>query len=236
MLLAIDIGNTSINNGIFDGEVLKKSFRIPSNARNLRSTYQRRSGKDIKKVIIVSVVPQVLKNVERALNRKIMVVGRDVDSGIKNLYKNPKQVGHDRLVNARAAYELYGGSSIVVDFGTAITIDVVNKKKEYLGGVIMPGVEISLEALSNKAELLPKVKLQKPKGVLGKDTRQSMINGAVYGFSSMCDGIIARYGRKKVIATGGMSRLIAPYCKSIDKIDPELTLKGLRLIGEEADA
>ncbi|MBU1147590.1 MAG: type III pantothenate kinase, partial [Candidatus Omnitrophica bacterium] len=182
MLLAIDIGNTSINNGIFDGKVLKKSFRIPSNARNLRPTYQRRLGKDIKKVIIVSVVPQVLKNVERALNRKIMVVGRDVDSGIKNLYKRPKQVGQDRLVNARAAYELYGGGCIIVDFGTAITIDVVNKKKEYLGGVIVPGVEISLEALSSKAMLLPKVKLEKPKGVLGKDTRQSMINGAVYGF------------------------------------------------------
>ncbi len=232
MLLAIDIGNTHINNGIFEGNVLKKDFRIPTNSRNLSSAYK---GK-FDTVIIVSVVPKALKDIEKVLGRKAIVVGRDIDSGVKNIYKDPKQVGQDRLVNARAAYELYGGSCIVVDFGTAITIDVVNKKKEYLGGVIMPGVEISLEALSSKAALLPKVKLEKPKGILGKNTRQSMINGAVYGFSSMCDGIVARYGRKKVIATGGMSRLIAPYCKSVDKIDPELTLKGLRLIGEEADA
>ncbi|MDP8230955.1 MAG: type III pantothenate kinase [Candidatus Gorgyraea atricola] len=232
MLLAIDIGNTYIHNGIFEGKVLKESFRVSTNSRNLRSIYKKR----FDAVIAVSVVPKALKDVEKALGKKAMVVGRDIDSGVKNMYKNPRQVGQDRLVNARAAYELYGGSCIIVDFGTAITIDVVNDRKEYLGGVIMPGVEISLEALSNKAVLLPKVKLGKPRGVLGKDTRQSMINGAVYGFSSMCDGIIARYGRKKVIATGGMSRLIAPYCKSVDKIDPELTLKGLRLIGEEADA
>lgn len=242
MLLAVDVGNTTINNGVFEGNALKNSFRIQTNAKDLRARYSRRLNQRIETVVIVSVVPKVLRDVKEALKRftgaEILVVGKDVNSGIKNLYKNPEQVGQDRLVNARAAYELYGGS-IIVDFGTAVTIDIVTKDRKYLGGLIAPGVEISLDALSERAALLPRVVLRKPRGVLGRETRQSMINGAVYGFSSLCDGIVQRlkmrYGRrKKVIATGGMSPLIGPYCKSVDRIDPELTLKGLRLIGDES--
>ena len=242
MLLAIDIGNTNINNGVFQGRTLKKRFRVPTYSKDLEKQYRPYAGK-VDVAVIVSVVPKVLQRLDRALKKisvgKILVVvGRDIDSGVKNLYKNPGQVGQDRLVNARAAYELYGGAAIVVDFGTAITIDVVNRKKEYLGGVIAPGVEISLNALSEQAYLLPKVRLRKAKSILGKETSESMISGAIYGFSGLCDGLVEKLKKKycrnaRVIATGGMSTLIGTYCKGVDRIDPDLTLKGLRLIGDE---
>ena len=136
MLLAVDIGNTSINNGIFDGRILKKAFRVPTYAKVLEALYAKRLS-DARGAVIVSVVPKVLGRVERicerVLGKKVMVVGRDISSGIKNRYRNPRQVGQDRLVNARAAYEMYGGPCIIVDFGTAITIDVVNKKKNISG-------------------------------------------------------------------------------------------------------
>lgn len=243
MLLAVDVGNTNIHNGIFKGRALRKTFQIPTYAKDVKSQYARKLRPyldKIERIIIVSVAPRALREVEailrRLCGRKILVVGRDVNAGVRNRYKNPRQVGQDRLVNAGTAYELFGGASVVVDFGTAITIDFINKEKEYLGGVIVPGVEISLKALSERAALLPKVNLRKPgtAGVLAKETRQSMINGAVYGFSSLCDGIVRklkkRYrGRCRVIATGGMSRLIGRYCETVDKIDPDLTLKGLSL-------
>ena len=247
MLLVIDIGNTSIHNGVFKGRTLRKTFRIPTYAKNLRSQYAKKLRSYLKGlggVVIASVAPIALKQVEKTIKNlvgaKILVVGRDIDSGVKNLYRKPWQVGQDRLVNARIAYEMHGGESIVVDFGTAITIDVINKDKEYLGGVIAPGVEISLSALSERAYLLPKVGVKKPAGVLGKETEESIVSGTVYGFSCLCDGIVHRLKKKyckraRVIATGGLSRLIGPYCETVDKIDPELTLKGLRLIGAEND-
>jgi len=245
MLLAIDIGNTSIHSGMFDKKVLRKDFRISAHSRNLKKEYSaklRPYVKDIDSVIVTSVVPAVLKKVEKAVkkivNKNCAVVGRDVDSGVKNLYRNPKQVGSDRLVNARAAYELYGGECIVVDFGTAITIDVVNKKRQYIGGVIAPGPGISLWALYEKTALLPKVTIRKPKGILGKETRESMLIGIVAGFSSLCDGIVWKLKKRyckdaRVIITGGFSKLIGPYCENADKIDANLTLKGLRLIALE---
>ncbi|MDP2910994.1 MAG: type III pantothenate kinase [Candidatus Omnitrophota bacterium] len=242
MLLAIDIGNTSIHNGIFDKKVSKKTFRIATYSKNLNMEYVgnlKRYLKDIDSVIITSVVPQALKKVEKAIKditgKKSVVVGRDLDSGVKNLYNDPGQVGTDRLVNARAAYELYGGECIIVDFGTAITIDIVNKKRQYIGGVIAPGPGISLWALSEKTALLPRITIKKPKSILGKETKESMLAGIVYGFSSLCDGIVCklkkRYCRNaKVIVTGGFSKLIGPYCETADKIDPDLTLKGLEII------
>jgi len=242
MLLTIDIGNTSIYNGVFDNKVLKKTFRIPAYSGNLIKEYKAKLkpyvGK-IDSVIVTSVVPLVLKKTETAikktLNKNCIVVGRDADSGIRNLYKNPKQVGSDRLVNARSAYELYGGECVIVDFGTAITIDIVNKKRQYIGGVIAPGPGISLWALTEKTALLPKVAIKKPKGILGIETKESMIIGIVYGFASLCDGIVGKLKKQycknaKVIITGGFSKLMGPYCESADIIDPELTLKGLRII------
>ena len=242
MLLAIDIGNTNIHNGVFDKKVLKKTFRIPTYSGSLRGKYTIKLKpylKNIDYVMITSVVPLVLKKVEKAIEditgKKSIVVGRDIASGVKNLYKNPAQVGSDRLVNARAAYELYGGGCIIVDFGTAITIDIVNKKRQYIGGGIAPGPRGSLWALSEKTALLPKVAIKKPKGILGRETKESMRIGIVYGFSSLCDGIARKLKKRycrdaKVIATGGFSMLIGPYCESVDKIDPDLTLKGLEII------
>ena len=214
-------------------------------SKNLNMEYAKnlnRYLKDIDSVIITSVVPQALKKVENAIKditgKKSAVVGRDLDSGVKNLYNNPGQVGPDRLVNARAAYELYGGECIIVDFGTAITIDIVNQRMQYIGGVIAPGPGISLWALSEKTALLPMITIKKPKGILGKETKESMRAGIIYGFSSLCDGIVCklkkRYCRNaKVIVTGGFSKLIGPYCETADRIDPDLTLKGLRLIAED---
>ncbi len=247
MLLAIDIGNTSIHNGIFDKKVLKRAFRILTYSGDLTRDYEVKLKpylKDIDSVIIASVVPIALKKVEKAIkktiNKNCIVVGRDVDSGVKNLYRNPEQVGSDRLVNARAAYELYDGACIIVDFGTAITIDIVNEKLQYIGGVIAPGPGISLWALYEKTALLPKVAIKKPKGILGKETKESMLIGVIYGFSSLCDGIVRklkrRYSRNaKVIATGGFSKLIGPYCENVDKIDSELTLKGLEIISKSVN-
>ncbi len=242
MLLAIDIGNTSIHNGIFDKKVLKKTFRIPSYAGNLADSYRAKLKPYIGRidsVIVTSVVPRVLKKTQKAIkkiiNKKCVVVGIDADSGIKNLYKDPRQVGSDRLVNARAACELYGAPCVIVDFGTAITIDIVNHRREYIGGVIAPGPGISLWALSEKTALLPKVSIRKPKGILGKETKESMIIGVVYGFSSLCDGIVSKLKKQychkaKVIVTGGFSKVIGPYCENVDKIDADLTLKGLNII------
>ncbi|MDP2911010.1 MAG: type III pantothenate kinase [Candidatus Omnitrophota bacterium] len=242
MILAIDIGNTSIYNGIFDKKALKKTFRVDSHSKNLKSQYNaglKPFFRSIGLVIITSVAPQVLKRIEGAVKditgKKPVVVGRDIDSGVENLYRDPRQVGTDRLVNARAAYELYGGECVIVDFGTAITIDIVNKKQQYIGGVIAPGPGISLWALSEKTALLPRVKLKKPKGVLGRETKESMLIGAVYGFSSLCDGIVRKLKKRycknaKVIVTGGFSGLIGPYCETADKIDEKLTLKGLQII------
>jgi len=244
MLLAIDIGNTSIHNGIFDKKVLKKAFRIPTYSGDLPRHYRVKLKPYFKKidyVIVTSVVPAALRNVEKAvkkiINKNCIVVGRHMDSGIINLYKDPEQVGTDRLVNARAAYELYPGGCIIVDYGTAITIDIVNKKKQYIGGVIAPGPGISLWALSEKTALLPKVAIKKPKGILGRETKESILSGIVYGFSSLCDGIVHKLKKRycpdaKVIATGGFSKLIGPYCETIDIIDPNLTLKGLEIIME----
>ncbi|MFH1479594.1 MAG: type III pantothenate kinase [Candidatus Omnitrophota bacterium] len=247
MLLAVDIGNSNIHSGIFEESFLKKDFKIPTYTDDLGVEYRKKLRpyiRSIDKVILVSVVPKISIDVKRVLRStlgiRILVVGENIDSGVKNCYNKPKQVGQDRLVNARAGFDLYGGESIIVDFGTAITIDMVNRKKEYLGGLIVPGLELSLNALSGRAALLPKIILSKPRSLLGKETKDSMISGAVYGISSLCDGVVNKLKNKyskdaKAIATGGVAEFISPYCKSIEKVDRALTLKGLQLISEEKD-
>lgn len=243
MLLAIDIGNTSITLGIFVGSKLTMKWRTPpeKGLEGLFKDFERLP--QIGVIIVSSVVPKVLPKLERGLHKlfkiKPLVVGRDLDYGIPNLYKDPRQVGSDRLVNAVAARSLYGSPIIVVDFGTATTFDLISKDGEYLGGIIAPGVEVSLKALSRAAALLPEVDVRRPRGLLGRETKESMIQGTVYGFSALCDGIVAKlrkeHGRKiQVVATGGFARIITSYCKTIDidKVDPWLTLKGLRMIYE----
>lgn len=239
MLLTVDIGNTTIAFGVFQGRKLKSSWKIPTSSIFSKGMALKPI-KDIDGVIISSVVPKatpiIKKLVRNRFKIKPLILGKDIKAPIKNLYRNPKQVGQDRLVNAVAASELYGYPIIVVDFGTAITFDVISKRKEYLGGIIIPGIEISLEALSSKAALLPRIKLSLPKEFVGRDTVNSMKSGIFYGFGSLCDGLIkklkTKYGKQLVIATGGYSQLIAKFCNSIDKIKPDLTLHGLRIIYE----
>lgn len=251
MLLTIDIGNTNITISVFKGKRLIAHWRIVTQAERTVDEYYlifknlfaevkiRMEG--IKSIIICSVVPKVLtilkETVKRLFKEKILILGENLEVPIKNLYHNPKQVGQDRLVNAFAGYTLYGGPLIVIDFGTAITFDLVSSKGEYLGGIIAPGIEISLEALWQRTALLPHVELAKPKGLIGKDTINSIRSGIFYGFSGLCDGLVKRLkeelGRNtKVIATGGQAEIIATYCQTIDKVNKLLTLEGLQLIYE----
>lgn len=241
-VLTVDIGNTNITLGLFKGVKLLHIWRLAASDKINLLSYKPKL-KNIDGVIICSVVPKALKSFKLALKRifnlKPLVVGKDIDTGVINRYDNPRQVGQDRLVNARAAYEIYKRGCIIVDFGTAITIDVVNDRREYLGGIIVPGLEISLEALAQRTALLPLLKLAKPKNLIGQSTKNSILSGLFYGFSALADGLIKKFkGKLKqnllVVATGGHSRLIAPYCKNIDVIRPTLTLEGLGLIYQNA--
>lgn len=239
MLLTVDIGNTTIAFGVFQGRKLKSSWKIPTSSIFSKGKVLKPI-KDIDGVIISSVVPKATPIIKKLVRNRFkispLVLGENIKAPIKNLYRNPKQVGQDRLANAVAASELYGYPIIVVDFGTAITFDIISKRKEYLGGIIIPGIEISLEALSSKAALLPRIKLSLPKEFVGRDTVSSMKSGIFYGFGSLCDGLIGkikkRYGEQLVIATGGYSRLMAKFCNSMDKVKPDLTFQGLRIIYE----
>ena len=176
---------------------------------------------------------------QRLFKVKPLILGKDIKVPIKNLYRKPKQVGQDRLVNAYAAHALHKTPLIIIDFGTAVTFDVVSRQGAYLGGIITPGIELSLNALSEKAALLPKIELRgKLKGVtsvLGRTTSESMASGIFHGFASMCDGLVARLKKKfglklNVIATGGGAHLVSRFSASIKRFDDNLTLKGINLI------
>ncbi|MBM3246231.1 MAG: type III pantothenate kinase [Candidatus Omnitrophica bacterium] len=239
MLLAIDIGNTNISFGVFKGRGLAKRFNISTRDYKLAKLEARLAGLDIGQVVICSVVPQITGRLARDLKglsgRRPYIIGKDILVPLKNLYRRPRQVGQDRLVNAYAGVRLYGAPLIVVDFGTAVTFDVVSKNKEYLGGMILPGLGISLEALAERTALLPRIKLGKPAEFIGRDTRASMLSGIVYGFAALSDDLALRIKEKirqkaLVIGTGGNINIIARYCRGLDKIDRDLTLKGLSLL------
>lgn len=240
MLLAIDVGNTNITLGLFKGRRLWRRYSIPTQFKSYSLPFKKiLSRNKISGVIICSVVPKataiLAKNLKQLLGKKPVIVGKEVTVPIKNLYHKPRQVGSDRLVNAFAAVALYGAPLIVVDFGTAITFDVVSQRKEYLGGVILPGLQISLDCLEEKTALLPKIRLRKPKGLVGRDTQNSMLSGVVYGFGALADNLIVKIKkqigkRATVIGTGGNINLIVGYCQNFDKIDRDLTLKGLNMV------
>ncbi len=184
-----------------------------------------------------SITPMLREMVERWFLVEPVVVGPGIRSGMAILYDNPKEVGADRIADAVAAYDLYPGPCLVVDFGTATTFDAVSARKEYLGGAIVPGIEISLNALFSSAAALRKVELTEPRGVIGKSTVESIQSGALFGFAEQADGLCRRFKAElgvgtTVIATGGLSGLISRYCKEIDVVEPWLTLHGLRLIYE----
>ncbi len=251
MLLTIDVGNTNMVFGLYDGDKLCGSFRISTNAERTSdelgmqiSQYYHFHGVDraeTNAVIIASVVPQVMYTLVNAIRKylhiKPVIAGRDVDIGIVNRYINPREVGADRLVNAVSAVKKYGKPLIVVDIGTATTFDAIDKDGAYQGGVIFPGIKVAMEALFIKASKLPRVDIERPETAIGKTTVQSMQSGAVRGYVGALTGIIADIkkelgGEARVVATGGMGRMMAEYCSVIDDVDPNLTLEGLRLIYE----
>jgi type III pantothenate kinase len=237
MLLAIDVGNTNITFGLFDEKKLVKQWRCLTGALRVPS-----SKFLVTRVIICSVVPsldQKLKTeVQRLFGIKPFFITAENISGIKVKVKNKREVGADRVVNALAAYKLYGGPCIVVDFGTATTFDVVSSKGEYLGGAIAPGIALARDALYNQTAKLPRVEIKAPRSVIGKDTVSAMQSGLVYGYVSLVEGMIRklRFERRElnvgVIATGGYAPLICRHTKIVDRVDQDLTLKGLRLVGE----
>jgi len=244
MLLAVDIGNTFITLGAFRDRRLVKRATLPTKSKaHLRGLKNFISGNIIEAAIICSVVPQttvvLAKDLRRLLGTEPYIIGKNIRVPVKNLYRKPKQVGMDRLVNAYAGIKLYKAPLVAVDFGTAITFDVVSKKGEYLGGMIIPGLKISLEAMAERTALLPRIKLARPKEFIGKDTRNSMLSGIIYGFAALTDDLSQRIKRHiginaRVIGTGGNIGLISKYCKKIDVVDRDITLKGLNLIYEAA--
>ena len=190
-------------------------------------------------IIISSVVPLALARLVAELHRmcisKIIILGRDKTVPIRNRYRIKNEVGQDRLVNAFAAKILYGTPAVIIDFGTAITFDIISKRGDYLGGLILPGIELSLSSLYRNTALLPNVELERASSIIGKDTVSSMRGGILFGFGAMCDGLATKYKKilgksTKVIATGGNSKLMKRYARSIQHVDEDLTLKGLQLI------
>lgn len=245
MLLTIDIGNTNISFGIFKAGKILKKFSLRTVEYNTQKLRRKIDNAKIDAALICSVVPRCEKiladNLERHFCLKPHILGKDIFVPITNLYQKPKQVGQDRLVNAYAGIMCYGAPLVVVDFGTAITFDVISKNKAYLGGMILPGLEISLDALTKRTALLPKVKLAQPKEFIGRDTKMSMLSGITYGFAALTDCLAGKIKKKlgketRVIGTGGNINFIARYCAAFDKTDIDLTLKGLNLIYIDAVA
>lgn len=249
MILAVDVGNTQTVLGLFSGTTLDAHWRISSNpaltADELRVKIgallqaSGRSWAEIERVVISSVVPRLTSAYEQlaedSTSRAPMVVGPGLKTGMAIKYGNPHEVGADRIVNGVAAFEAYGGPVLVVDFGTATTIDVIDATGAYLGGAIAPGVETSAEALFSKAARLSKVDLEPPTRVIAQSTRESVQAGLLLGQAAMIDGLVRRVFAElgttaPVVMTGGLAERMAPLCETATAVDPDLTLKGLMLI------
>lgn len=246
MKLLLDIGNTNSSLALCEGKRIKKRYFIYTLKEEIcAEPLKRLLGKDLKHIdtaVIVSVAPKFLKIFKKTLKDIapwicIKVIGKDLTVPIKNNYKEPLQVGQDRLVASFAAKKMYRTPLLVIDFGTAVTFDYVNEKGEYEGGLIFPGVRLALESLSSGAALLPEINLKDVRGFLGKSTSASMNKGMVFGYASMCEGMILRFKKKygkelQVVATGGDAKLIAKHTKHIETISPDLIFKGLNFLGE----
>ncbi|MBN1154861.1 type III pantothenate kinase [candidate division KSB1 bacterium] len=252
MLLAIDIGNTNIVLGLFQDGDLAAHWRISSSTSRTSDEcwlvltqlmdQHDLSISDIEGVIICSVVPNITpaftRMAEEKLRTEAIIITADLDFGLINRYSDPHAVGADRLVNAVAGYARYGGPLIIIDFGTATTFDVVSKNKEYLGGIIAPGVESSAMVLHRNAARLPKVEMKFPDLLIGNSTESSIQSGIMYGTVEMIDGMVQRIMEElgpdtRTVATGGLANVIVPYCRTVHDFNPMLTLDGLNMIYEK---
>jgi type III pantothenate kinase len=245
MLLAIDVGNTQTVFGLFDGDRLTDQFRVGTDRTHtgdelavmLRAFVELES---LDGIVLSSVVPQLQREYELFAERwagvELIVLGPGVSTGIPVLNVDPREVGPDRIANAVAARERYGAPAIVVDFGTSTNFDVVSAAGEYAGGVLAPGIEISMDALFARAARLTKVPFEAPERVIGRTTTSALQSGLVFGFAGQVDAIVDRIRDEleapdaPVIATGGLAELIAPHTRTIGHVDPHLTLEGLRVI------
>ena len=251
MFLAIDIGNTNITLGIYQGEILGPKWRFASEQDASPDEYGaamlqsfKREGvvvDDVCAIAIASVVPplthMLVEACEKYLNRRPFVVDSGVITGLRLRYDDPRQIGADRIVDVAAAYRLYGGPACVVDFGTATTFDAVSVDGDYLGGAIAPGIGIAAEALSQRAAKLPKVDLHRPPAAIGRNVAHSLQSGLLLGYVGLVEGMVARFHAElgadmKVVATGGLAEIIAKETKAITILAPWLTLEGLRIIHE----
>lgn len=251
MLLAIDIGNTNVVLGMFEGNRLKGSWRIASSITKTPDEYgilvldlfhaAKFHANKVSNLILSSVVPPLtpvfVEMARSYFHCDPLIVDGTTDTGLTNRYEPARDVGADRIVNAVAAYQRYGGPIIIVDFGTATTFCAVSRRGEYLGGAIAPGITIGAEALFRRASKLPKVELAKPASVIGQDTVSSIQAGLLYGYAGMVDALVLRMKKKlgnkaKVVATGGQARLILPETETISEIRPYLTLEGLQILFE----
>jgi type III pantothenate kinase len=249
MLLAVDIGNTNIALGVFDGTTLIQHWKIRSDREKTSDEYEiilfnllslaRLEAKNIDSVIISSVVPP-LTPVFQSLSQNMLkanplVVGPGLKTGMPILYENPQEVGADRVVASVAAFEKYGGPAIIVDFGTATTFDAISKDGEYLGGAIAPGIQIAAEALYLKTAKLPRIEIKKPKNAVGRTTVTSMQSGLYFGYIGLISNIIDEMSKElgkdiHIVATGSFASQIYPDLNAIEFLEPLLVLEGLRII------
>lgn len=249
MILVADVGNTNITFGIFDAAHLKVKFAIPTKPARTPGDYSRDilsvvqdlgiKNEEIEAVVIASVVPEIMTSficgVKKGLNREPLLINSETKTGITVITDSPAELGADRLVNAAAAYAIYGGPLLIVDAGTATTYDFVTEKGEFLGGAIAPGIKLCAEALAEKTAMLPKIEISKPVSSLGKNTVSSMQVGLVYGYIGQAEYIIRQMKEElcrdmTVIATGGLSFVFKDSTNAIDIYDTDLTLKGLKYL------
>jgi type III pantothenate kinase len=252
VLLVLDIGNTNIVMAVYKGKELLKSWRFTTDRTKTEDEYKILLGgflsgigltyRDLKDVVISSVVPPLNPTLERLFSGVCkfnpLFINAGVKTGLNLRVDDPRSLGADRIVNAVAAFEHYKGPLILVDLGTATTVCAVSEKGDFLGGVICPGLGISVDALSNSAAKLPKIDIIKPPKAIGKNTVESMHSGIYFGYVGLVEGLVKRFkaelgGKGYVIATGGFASLILQGTKLIDKVEPNLTLEGLRLLHEK---
>ncbi|WP_342603719.1 type III pantothenate kinase [Peribacillus sp. FSL E2-0159] len=249
MIFVLDVGNTNTVLGAYDEDILKYHWRIETNRHKTEDEYgmviksllqhEDLSFDQFDGIIISSVVPPIMFALERMCKKyfgiKPLIVGPGIKTGLNIKYENPREVGADRIVNAVAGIQEYGSPLIIVDFGTATTYCYINEDKQYMGGAIAPGINISTEALYSKAAKLPRIEISRPEGIIGKNTVSAMQAGILYGYVGQVEGIVNRIKAQSnleptVIATGGLATLIANESTVIDVVEPFLTLKGLQLI------